>query len=504
MIQPLHIFRKDVRHLWPEIALHTALLIGFAWIIPQAWPGNGEIQTPLNLVSVLLRAMLPILWLVLIARLIHDEALVGDQQFWLTRPYTWPALLAAKLLFLVALVFVLFLVMQCYLLAHAGLNPLASIPGLLLNLLHLVLLCFLPFTALAAVTSTFSRFAFTVTASILYLVGVALVFAHIAGTRTMPTAGSVLIVTLFTLLCVGIVVYQYASRRTTTARIALAATPIILMLFAFLLPASALYRHAYPLASDATDAGAARLTFDPDPLQQQPAAGAPFHFESNVEISIPIKSINPTFSAEFEGRAMAFTLDGPGIHYTSHWQNAGLDPQRVLLTLPDRVMQRVRNTPVRVQVVLAGERFHPAAPHSLSLTQHFSAPGGGVCVFGRSEFDTAPVCRFALHNPAIQVSGIFSTKPCFLRPSGSGGNGGTRSGFVRIRATQQTPFFDPVVQHPIVLRDPQADPSRPASTFLCAGAPVTLTPLKSVGNLRFEFDTPPLLLGAYLLRDPQQ
>ncbi len=90
--------------------------------------------------------MLPILWLVLIARLIHDEALVGDQQFWLTRPYTWSALLAAKLLFLVLFVFVPFLVMQCYLLAHAGLNPLASIPGLLLNLLYLILICFLPFT----------------------------------------------------------------------------------------------------------------------------------------------------------------------------------------------------------------------------------------------------------------------------------------------------------------------------------------------------------------------
>ncbi len=307
--------------------------------------------------------------------------------------------------------------------------------------------------------------------------------------------------TLFTLLCGGILVYQYASRRTTYARIALGATPIFLMLFAILLPAGAFYRHAYPLANVPDDARTTRFAFDPDPLQQQPPAGGPFHFERNVEISIPVKSVNPTHSAEFEGRAVAFTLDGPGVHYESHWQNPALDEHRVLLTLPDRVMEKVRNIPVRVHVVFAGERFRADAPQSLALTEHFNAPGGGVCVFLKNEYNTIPFCRFALHNPTLQVSGVFSTKPCFLSPSTEAGS--KRSGFQQIRAAQQMPVFDPVVQHSIMLQNPQADPSHPPSTSLCTGAPLSFTQLQSAGNLRFEFDTPPLLLGAYVLRNGQ-
>ena len=102
--QTLHILRKDLRHLAPEISVSLSLVALFAWIAPAAWPGYiGKMAYPgaqfgaPQIMGVFLHALIPISWLVLISRSVHDESLVGDKQFWVTRPYTWYSLLAAKL-----------------------------------------------------------------------------------------------------------------------------------------------------------------------------------------------------------------------------------------------------------------------------------------------------------------------------------------------------------------------------------------------------------------------
>jgi len=46
----------------------------------------------------------PLACWVLAVTLIHEERLIGDEQYWLTRPYTWKDLVAAKALFLVVFV----------------------------------------------------------------------------------------------------------------------------------------------------------------------------------------------------------------------------------------------------------------------------------------------------------------------------------------------------------------------------------------------------------------
>ena len=66
---------------------------------------------------------LPIAWVVLISRLVHDEELVGDRQFWITRPYTWYSLLGSKLLALIVLIGLPLVIMQIWLVHHAGMYP---------------------------------------------------------------------------------------------------------------------------------------------------------------------------------------------------------------------------------------------------------------------------------------------------------------------------------------------------------------------------------------------
>jgi hypothetical protein len=96
MRQALHIFRKDVRRAWPQIALVLLL---------TAVVAREQVLRTFSSVAILVSGiglfpLLVLAWFYLIATVVQDDRLVGDQQFWLTRPYSWKSLLVAKGLFL--------------------------------------------------------------------------------------------------------------------------------------------------------------------------------------------------------------------------------------------------------------------------------------------------------------------------------------------------------------------------------------------------------------------
>jgi hypothetical protein len=172
----LHIFAKDSRQFWPEILISLALVAAFVWIYPSSWlVGNtlavdvgGDFVKALfeQYLGGILKLLIPVSWWLLIARVIHAEALVGDRQFWLTRPYEWKKLLGAKALFLVVFLYLPLLIAQCLLLFTAGFRPLSFIPGLLFNLLLITGILVLPLMAIASVTATFARVTVTLLAGL--------------------------------------------------------------------------------------------------------------------------------------------------------------------------------------------------------------------------------------------------------------------------------------------------------------------------------------------------
>src|ERR1035438_1019868 len=133
MKQVLHIFAKDVRHLWGEGLRSLVITAAFAWIYPTHWLvaatfwagrhsqyASSYSPYSVEILARILMGLVPVSWWLLISNLVHSEKLVGDRQFWLTRPYEWKKLLAAKLLFVAAYLYLPFLLMQCILLARAG------------------------------------------------------------------------------------------------------------------------------------------------------------------------------------------------------------------------------------------------------------------------------------------------------------------------------------------------------------------------------------------------
>ena len=145
MRQSLHIFRKDVRYLWREIC-----------------PGLGAggrvraDQTSLDGPGVLAAAIY------LMARLIHAEAIPGDRQFWITRPYRWQSLFGAKLLFMLAFVNLPLMLAQWWIAAAAGFPASAYLPGLLWSQVVMILAVSLPAVALASVTPGIVSFIFSI------------------------------------------------------------------------------------------------------------------------------------------------------------------------------------------------------------------------------------------------------------------------------------------------------------------------------------------------------
>jgi hypothetical protein len=413
--QPFHIFRKDALHLWPETLVSIALLAAFAWADAQTWlPSDGGFN-PAAFGAGILRFLIVISWLILISRLVHDEELVGDRQFWITRPYTWYGLLAAKLVYLVVFIGVPFLVMQAWLLHHAGLYPTHLVPALLKNLLYVSLIFLLPLLAIAAVTATFIRYISSVLGGFIYLFAVVAIAAYNAPEALdAPYIGYILSVVMLVLI-VAALVLQYWTRKALVPRLLLVGLPLVIVLFALLTPVNLLSGHRYPSVSPGTAA------FDSNPMLQQPD-GRTFFFQHKVVLDIPVQVQLPGFDpkAYVDVERVRITLDGPnGYHYTSDWSTASaqLSPENpfslLMVRLPESVYNKVHGQSVALHLQIGTQTFTPGKPYSILATESaFPVPDHAACTVAADDgsFD----CRFPFTNADFTlVSATVHDGNCF-------------------------------------------------------------------------------------------
>ncbi len=169
MRQALHIFRKDIHRAWPQIAVVLAMTAVVAW---QAGRGRGTELFPLLVLS----------WFYLIASLVFAEPAVGDRQFWVTRPYSWKSLLAAKLLAIVLFINVPALIADIAMLLAQGLSPIQGASNLLWRQVFVTTILVAPPLAIAAITDGLAQFAGAV-------LGI-LVFTLLVYSSVRPTGNS--------------------------------------------------------------------------------------------------------------------------------------------------------------------------------------------------------------------------------------------------------------------------------------------------------------------------
>ena len=204
----LHIFKKDVRRLWWGIAVVLALDA----LVTKGDVGPGADGLP--------AIMMMIAWFALVALAVLEDPLVGDRQFWITRPPRWKVLLGSKLLFALAVIHLPSLVCGATILAAHGFSPFSWIPQLLVRQLIFAALLTLPAIALAVL---FQNFAYVVLA-VIAIVGIngflttALVASQHYAWRGVQGTGMAILLAALAFTAAAIILLQFSRRCTWRSR----------------------------------------------------------------------------------------------------------------------------------------------------------------------------------------------------------------------------------------------------------------------------------------------
>jgi hypothetical protein len=520
MNQVLNIFRIDTRRFWPEILLSLVIMTVLVCVYPLQWSGppvtlwasdnarNLELEMLVRGLAVLVMAS----WAILIARVIHAESLVGERQFWLTRPYEWKKLLAAKLLFLLIFLYLPLLVAQYALLAEAGLASSASLSGLFFNLFLVTGIVVLPLITIATVTTNFFAMAITLLGVVLALFGVivalfvhtefgntawALMFLAIGdpfSSRQAATIGShhaqPWIALLLLTVCGAVVVLQYSLRRTGVSRAILLALPVVLGVAAVVahqrtLSGQALMDRMYPALAAGSTA--------PVQFSFAPSDHSPFYVsrgKSPVGITIPIRvsgiADGVAIFAENE-RVTIEAADG----YSWSTEVTDYNPQRFVATsrgtssgfyIPREVYDRFKSSPVTLRVTFGITQLQATRSEHIAMpTRDVAVPGFGVCGGPYVGYGLIK-CRSALREPPLTyVSADWSSMPC---PASQTAMEEVRGEFWVGEIGRNTAEFG---ISPIAFSGVTFMPDLNNATggkYLCPGAPITFTQYRLAGRMQ--------------------
>ncbi len=257
MKQAIHIFKKDVRYLRYDVAFALLAAMAFCLTTIHNLRGPGPVAV-----------ILPVTWWFLIGRVIHAEALPGNRQFWLTRPYQWQSLLGAKLLFILAFVNTPLLIADAVIIGAAGFSIGAELGGLLWMQLLLLAAFVLPTAAFSAITSGLTELLMV---TLLLIVGVLariLVSPLLSwGDFSWMELGWVKICYVAAQIAATaaiILLWQYARRNTFAARTLTGAIVLALLASSALLPWTAAFTLQTYFSRRKIDISSVRIELDSD------------------------------------------------------------------------------------------------------------------------------------------------------------------------------------------------------------------------------------------------
>ncbi|MEG9432736.1 hypothetical protein [Terriglobus sp. ADX1] len=487
MTQALHIFRKDLRHQRVDLAIYAGLLVLTGLLVPTGWPGHHSWSTNdmLPLVHTLLQIAIPVFWLVMIARLVHEEAIVGDKQFWTTRPYRWNSLLGAKLLFVLVCIALPHFVMQWCLAFYAGVSPFQS--GFPWSATMHLLIVWIPMFLFACITSTLvSTFFTTLGSVVIWLVMLALVIG-----RNGPEADAPYARLIFSVLFAGIfaflLVLLYRTRSYQLGRILMGSSAVLFLLMIFFVSKMSPASLGTLLLKARYREGAAPQLH----LHYVPGLFSGHNNQNSswlLAMSVPIELLGLPNGNRLHNAAMQYHLEAGRYRYTSPWRPTALTPEGMTFRVPTEVMEHAGHADAHLTVSLAAEEIAPGTSQTTAIRDLFAIPGGGSCDAinppheGRSA-RTSVVCHFAYSVPypieidATMASGCPIPKVPMQIPTYDGGTG-----------------FDPLTHWPVNF----GPRGITGATRDCIVQSLTTTVYRPVTRFRTSLDIPSIRLADYL------
>jgi hypothetical protein len=412
MKQVLNIFKKDVRHYWHEIVVSISLLAAFAWYDVRSWANGGLVGYAYEagsfffdsrFLSGLVDVLLPISWAFVIVRVIQGESLVGDRQFWVTRPYEWKKLLAAKILFILVFINFPLLVADVILLAKAGFQPTHYVVGLLW-MQAMIALGLLLIAAMAAVTASVVHFGLALLVVVLYLIGMGSLSEQIPSSSFSSSIGDAVQTALLIATPLVVILLQYSRRKTAKSRLLIVGFAAVLLLILVGTPYRKVVAHQYPRL-EARQQSPVQLALLPP--EKQNHGNAPSS-EKEVEIVIPfsVSGIDDDSIVTVSGVMVA--IEAPdGLRWNSGWRTLGWSLFRedksiaIRFTLKKKLFERIKSQPVKAEISLALTVSRDQNRTEFVVPQgEFVLPDVGFCAARRLSYEPDIECRSALRTPS--------------------------------------------------------------------------------------------------------
>jgi len=436
MNQVIHILKKDLRHFWKESAIALALLSAFVWNERALWLPNATSTDFPSTMSTVLGGLLLFGWMLTMVRAIQDESLVGERQFWLTRPYERKKLLAAKMLFVVVTINLPLLAAQMALLALAGFAPWRSLPGLLgMQLAFGALLLFLV-AAPAAVTSGLVQMPLAA----LCVGGLMVLIPNLPWTADPELSGTYPGNWMAPALIVAggavVLILQYSRRTTLWSRWILLGVIAALFVIRMALPNRWLFERQYPLIA-AEGPQSLRVAFSsksvPEVLRRNPNLAL---------INVPMELIPaPMAQSAVQLEVWRITVVVPdGRQWNSAWTHMDGYPISHL-AYPEfqaefnagrEFLDLAESVPVTVRFSAAFTTIHQIDKGDFGVMtdarHEFDAPGVGICRLG--PYYKEVLCRAPLAGPSLlKMAAPWRRTPC------------AAGGIARAPASEQTSWI---------------------------------------------------------------
>jgi hypothetical protein len=510
MKQILNIFKKDMRHYWHESVVSIALMAAFAWYDVRSWANDGvtgyayeagSFFFDSRFLSGLVDVLLPISWAFVIVRVIQGESLVGDRQFWVTRPYEWKKLLVAKVLFILVFINFPLLVADVILLAKAGFQPTHYVVGLLW-MQAMIALGLLLIAALAAVTASVVQFGLALLVVVLYLVGMAFLSEQIPSSSFSSSIGDAVQTALLIATPLVAIWLQYSRRKTAKSRLLIAGFAAVLLLILVATPYRTVVAHQYPRL-EARQQPPMQLALLPPEKQNE--GNVPAN-EKEVEVVIPfsVSGVAGDSIVTLSGAMVVIEAPG-GLHWNSGWQSKGWSlfhedkSIAIRFTLKKKLFERIESKPVKAEISLALTVSRDQNRTEFVVPQgEFVLPDVGFCDVGGLSYEPGIECRSALRTPSsLLVTYDISQTSC----PGMEGQPRAKPGEIsrdwhRHSDSGPAEFGISPVKTIRFGTVSNASNARAIAGF-CPGTPIVLSHPEMVGRTRIELELNDLHLGDY-------
>lgn len=411
-----HIVLKDLRHFWIEVSVFLASVV--AWTSQQAYPDAWHWSDAKDVLPVVMITA----WIVLAIRLIQGEPIVGDREFWQTRPYRWGYLLAAKIIPLILILNGSILAAQVYLIARVEI-PLnvALVPGLLWLQLEFFVFMTLPAVVLGVITESFVQALLTVGGTVIFVA----VASFLPGgsqpdlLRGADQLDTLLEVIIAGLCCCAIVTIQYARRRVRLARVVAGGIVFFAIAMNGIRDGSMMRSLAYPVR-DASEFQVSILPESESGKREYIDIGVftgPSNADGFVQIPLAISTFPKDTLIEVDGSRVTLTGDG-GWHFQSNWSSrydtlTKIEPMRdVSFEIPNSMAREIESRHAKLHLELALEIYALETKHIQTSAGRFDLPGLAFCDWDSKDrphfVDSTATCANALRFPDVMLLDIHS------------------------------------------------------------------------------------------------